>query len=442
MLDYDYKSILRVAIPLMGSTFIQSIVLISDSSFLSRYGTLSFDAVGNGGLIYITMFMALAGLNEGTQILIARRVGEKKESFLPSIFGSAMLANILLASSLLLIAWFLLPNFILGNTKNLNLAELQVDYLGIRSFGMIPSILSLATIAYFVAIGKTSVVLISSIGIAVSNIGLDYVLIFGKLGFAEMGVKGAALASTVADCIGALMIFSALIFSKHSRNHRMLIDLNITKQTLRELIKISFPLMLQSCIALLTWTIFFIWIEQMGVFELTVSQNIRSLYFLAFVPILGFGAATKTYISQAIGHNELKALPIIIRRVQLLTMLFLIILFHGALLYPELMISIINPEKTFISESAQTLQFVFFSILLYGFVSVYFFTIAGSGNTRFTFIIELISIIIYLSMAYLFIKVLSFDIYWVWTVEYIYFGSIGLLSVFYLKKANWKSKKL
>ena len=57
MLDYNYRTILSVAIPLMGSTFIQSIVLLTDSSFLSRFGTEEFDAAGNAGLIYISFFM-------------------------------------------------------------------------------------------------------------------------------------------------------------------------------------------------------------------------------------------------------------------------------------------------------------------------------------------------------------------------------------------------
>ena len=66
--------------PLMVSGFIQSIVLLTDSAFLSRYSTLAFDAVGNAGLLFITCFMILVGLGDGTQIILARRIGEKKRS--------------------------------------------------------------------------------------------------------------------------------------------------------------------------------------------------------------------------------------------------------------------------------------------------------------------------------------------------------------------------
>ena len=76
MLELRYKTILAVALPMMISGFIQSIVLITDAAFISRYSTEAFDAVGNGGLIYITMYMCLLGMGDGAQIIIARRIGE------------------------------------------------------------------------------------------------------------------------------------------------------------------------------------------------------------------------------------------------------------------------------------------------------------------------------------------------------------------------------
>lgn len=442
MISYSYRALLRVAIPLMASTFIQSIVLLTDSSFLSRYDTLTFDAAGNGGLIFITMYMVLVGMNEGSQILMARRIGEGSTQLLPKIFGSTLFINTILTVILLMIAWLALPNFIQENTKDEALGAMQIDYLQIRTFGLIPSIISLAIIAYFVSIGKTIMVLISAGLIAIANIGLDYVLIFGRFGFQEMGLEGAALASTISDVLGSLFLIAALYASKNANEHRLLRQMNIKTASLVQLIKIGTPLLLQGTLALLTWTIFFFWIEQIGVFELTVSQNLRSLYFLAFVPILGFGATTKTYISQYIGTQNHEAIPIIMRRIQLLTVLFLIIIFHGAVLYPEKLIALINPAEEYIEVSADVLQYIFGSVLLYGAVSIYFYTIAGSGNTRYIFIIELISVIVYLTFAYLFIKTLALDIYWVWSVEYIYFGIIGILSILYLKLFNWKNKQL
>lgn len=200
--------------------------------------------------------------------------------------------------------------------------------------------------------------------------------------------------------------------------------------------------MIQGCLALGTWTIFFIMLEQRGVFELTVSQNIRSIYFLAFVPVWGFAGTTKTYISQYLGEKKENEIPIIQKRIQLLTTGFLIFFFHGAILYPETLISIINPEEIYIGMSAEILRLISVSIILYGIVSVYYQTILGSGNTIYSLIIEITTIILYLSACFLFIKVLNLDIFWIWTVEYIYFGTIGVMSFIYLRNSSWKTKKV
>jgi MATE family multidrug resistance protein len=208
------------------------------------------------------------------------------------------------------------------------------------------------------------------------------------------------------------------------------------------LLKISSPIMLQGCLALGTWTIFFIMLEQRGIFELTVSQNIRSIYFLAFVPVWGFAGTTKTYISQYLGEKKENEIPIIQKRIQLLTTGFLIVFFHGAILYPETLIGIINPEEIYIGMSAEILRLISVSIILYGIVSVYYQTILGSGNTMYSLIIEITTITLYLSACFLFIRVLNFQIFWIWTVEYIYFGTIGMMSFLYLRNSSWKTKKV
>ena len=442
MLDLRYRTILAMAIPLMGSTFVQSVVMITDASFLSRYSTVAFDAAGNGSLIYITLFIALVGMSDGTQILMARRIGQKKEDLLARIFGTTLFTNLILVLFLFLLIQWAIPDLILSYTRHSDIAQGQIEFISIRGYALFFGIITLSINAYFMAMGRTLVVLLSAIIIAVSNIGLDYLLIFGNNGFPTMGLKGAAWASTIADGIGMLFLLIALTMSSSQKRHKLFSQLSFNFVSMKELLKLGSPIMLQGVVALSTWTIFFAWIEQTGKHELTISQNIRSLYFLAFIPIWGLGATTKTYISQYLGKGDYASTKIIIRRVQLLTLAFLVLFFHGAILYPEKLIALINPNVEYIKESADILRFVTGSIIIYGLGSVYFQTINGSGNTRYTFFVELISVVLYLVTAYLLIKVYKVDIFWVWLVEYVYFASMGLFSIAYLKFFNWQKKQI
>ncbi|MFT7344701.1 MAG: MATE family multidrug resistance protein [Lentimonas sp.] len=442
MLDFRYRSILAVAVPLMGSSFIQSIVLWTDASFLSRYNTLSFDAAGNGGLIYVTLLMILLGLGDGSQILHARRIGQEKWEALGRIFGTTISSNFIIALILIFLIQLLVGPGLAYFSFDKELAAAETDYIEIRSIALFFVAITFSINAFFFAVGTTWKVLICSIITAGSNIFLDYGMIFGHFGFEEMGLKGAAYASTIADGIGMIASFTFLYFSLERKKYSLLKHFKLDFTSMKELFKLGTPILLQGFIALSTWTIFFTWIEHKGSFELTVSQNIRAIYLLAFVPIFGFSATTKTYISQCIGKNKPEDLKKIQKRILILTMLFLTVFFHGAILYPEVLIRAVNPEEVYVQKSAEIMRMVGGSIFLFGFVSVFYQTINGSGNTRASFYIEVIAVVIYLVSAYFFIKVWNFDIYHIWTVEYIYFGSLGTFSLLYLKFFDWKNKQL
>jgi multidrug resistance protein, MATE family len=440
VLDLRYRTILAVALPLMVSSFIQSIVLLTDVSFLSRYSTLAFDASGNAGLLFVTVFVALAGMSDGAQILIARRIGQSKFEAIGRIFGTSITTLALIGTIMFLVLQVIVPYFLPLYSKHQDLAEAQLSFLNIRSYGLFFSIFTLTIQAFFYAIGKTWVILVSSIIVAISNILMDALFIFGWEFIPEMGIEGAALASVCADGIGMLCLIFFLLKSKEVKEHHLLKHFAFQWKSFVELLKVGSPLFLQGFSALVTWTIFFTWIEQMSKDDLTISQNIRSIYFLAFVPIWGFAATTKTYISQYIGKGEFDALKTIQRKIQLLTLLFILLLFHGAILYPEKLISMINPNEIYIAESANILRFITGSVVIFGLISVKFQTINGSGNTNATLIIELISVGIYMISSYLLIKVFKLEIFWVWSVEYIYFISLGVLSIGYLKLFDWKKK--
>ena len=437
ILDYKYSTLLRIALPMMFSGFIQSIVLITDASFMSRYSTASFDAVGNAGLIYITLYMTVVGIGDGAQIIMARRIGENKHHLLGRIFSAGIIFQLFFSGMLFSIMFYLIPGWIKIFSINPEIANLQADFISVRSVAIIPAAVFLMMQSYFLSKGKTYPVLIASLLTASLNILLDYGLIFGNLGFPEMGVKGAALASTSSDVLGMITMFTFFILD---REHILMRFRFFRFASLKNLLTISSPIMLQGTIALGTWTVFFILLEQRGLFELTVSQNIRSIYFLAFVPVWGFAGATKTYISQYLGENKENEIPKIQRRIQLLTTGFLLLFFHGAIIYPETLVGLINPNESYIEMSAQILRLISVSIILYGIISVYYQTIQGSGNTIYALVIELSTVVFYLTTCFLFIKVLKLDIFWIWTVEYIYFGTIGIMSILYLRNSNWKNK--
>lgn len=416
--------------------------MITDASFLSRYSTISFDAAGNAGLIYVTAFVGLTGLGDAIQIILARRIGENKAKELNKILQTSFF--VLLGFALIFFGFIqnYFGKFLLGYSNNLDIANEQIDFLSIRSYGFLIGVMMLPLNSFFLATGKTWVIMVSSSIFAVSNIILDYLLIFGFWNVKPMGIEGAAIASVISECITVLVLVILLLRSKERVNYQLFSKFQISFTAVKRILSVGIPLLIQGFIALGSWAIFFTLIEQRSTYELTVSQNVRSVYMLAFVPIFGFAATIKTYVSQYMNDSDRSMIPIIIKRTQLLIFLCLILIFHGALLYPEKMIAIINPEEEYIKDSAFILRMVFGSILIYGLMTPYFQTINGSGNTRASLLIETISIIFYTGYAYLTLNVWNWSIAAAWTVEYFYFILTGLQSLLYLYIFNWRKKTI
>jgi putative MATE family efflux protein len=427
---------------MMLSGFIQSVIAITDAAFLSRYSKLAYDASGSAGLWYITMYMVFIGLGDGAQIAMAQKVGEKNQKGFAAVFQSNFVILFSAAIVLTILVQLCMPALMGYLVTNYELAQAEQSFLEIRSYSFWAATITISIQASYLAVGKTTLVLLASLIAAVSNIILDYLLVFGIGPFPRLGLEGAAIASTSAEFLAMLFLLSTLIGGKLKTHYPIWKERLISKFQLIENLKIGFPLLLQGIVALSIWTIFFIWIEQMGGDNLTVSLNIRYIYFLAFVPIWGFAAATKTYIAQYFGAKQFHQLPVIQRRMQLLTISFLVLTFHGAVLYPEALIRLVSDHPEHVEKSAQVLRVVSGSILIYGTGSVFFQTISGIGKTRITFLVECLSTTFYIISAYLFIKVWNWPIQWVWLVEYVYFITMGLGSFIYLKWINQTKEKI
>lgn len=125
-----------------------------------------------------------------------------------------------------------------------------------------------------------------------------------------------------------------------------------------------------------------------------------------------------------------------------LSLTFVFLFFHGSIFYPEYLISLINPNEKYIEQSASILQFVTLSLYIYAIYSICLQTVSGSGNTKMTFIIELVGTSCYAIYGFLALRVFHFDLKWVWFIEYAYFLPALAVTIVYLRYSNWKTTKI
>lgn len=438
-LDISYKSLIRIALPLSLGAFVQFLVVLTDNVFLSEVGEDYLNGAGVASMLYITAIMFGIGLSSGTQIFIARKIGEGKDSEVGVWFGTGI--RIALAMGVVLYGLF----FVLDRYAYQHLIQSESvllvmrEFLSIRSIGLLVYIPLMVLNSLYIGSGKTTILSVSMGVTAGLNILLDYLLIFGIGVFPEMKHEGAALATLLSEVAGGIFLVS-YTFWKYKNNSFGLLQgiLKVKRGVGRRLMKLSLPLIAQQIVALSTWTTFFFFVEKVGGMELKVSNIVRSTYMLAFVTVMGVGYTTRTVISTLIAEKRQEELTTAMKRLILMNVGGVLILCHGLVLYPEVISQYFFKDAAGIEAMSASLRVVFVAMLIFSFSSILFNTIEGSGRTKTGMIIEFTGVIAYILLVYHLTIRSPQPIHIIWMTDYLYFGIMGVLSFLFLWKSNWK----
>lgn len=439
---YTYKQIGAVSYPIFLSLLAQNIINVTDTAFLGHVGEVELGASAMGGLFYICAFTIAFGFSTGSQIVIARRNGEKMYSqigpvMIQGVFFLLALATILFSLSRLFTND--LMHLIISSDA---LREKTIDFLDIRIFGFFFSFVNVMFRALFVGITRTKILTINAILMAITNVVLDYILIFGKWGFPEMGIKGAAIASVISEIISILFF---VIYTKYNVNLEKY-GLNKIRSfdlaLLKRILNISIFTMIQYFVSMSTWFMFFVAVERLGQRELAIANIVRSIYMVLFIPINALSTTTNTFVSNTIGagHTE-KVIPII-KKIAGISFLFMACTSAVVCLMPRTLVSIYTNDPTLIDASMPSLYIISAAMLVCSIGSIAFSGVSGTGNTRSALVLELITLSVYIIYLYIIAVHLRMPVEICFTTEFIYFSGLFILSTIYLKKAKWQNKKI
>ena len=194
---YTNKQIWSVSYPILLSLLAQNVINVTDTAFLGRVSEIALGASAMGGLFYICIFTIAFGFSTGSQIVIARRNGEARYGDV----GPVMIQGVLFLLVMALLLFGFTKAFG-GNIMRLlvsseSIYDATMEFLDWRIFGFFFSFVNVMFRALYIGITRTKVLTINAVVMALTNVVLDYALIFGHFGLPEMGIKGAAIASVI-----------------------------------------------------------------------------------------------------------------------------------------------------------------------------------------------------------------------------------------------------
>lgn len=434
--------IFKITYPIILSLLAQNIINITDTAFLGHVGKVELGGSALGGLWYLTIFMAGFGFSIGTQVLMARRNGEGRPDKIGPIFIQGLMFLLILGAGIIAATDIIAAPLLSKIVKSEKVLEATTEFIDWRIWGLLFSFPNVMFRAYFVAVTKTKALTISAVIMAIVNVFLDYAMIFGKFGFEPMGLKGAAIASVIAEAASVAFFVIYFIATTKLKNIGLHNRSAYNFRLLPHILNVSIWTMLQSFFALGTWFVFFIATEHLGETSLAVSNIVRSVSSAMFMFTSAYGTTANTLISNLMGEGRIKEIPLMLRRVIVQCGYFVFPIMLFVILFPKLILHIYSSDTTFIDATLPSLIVMMFSYILVTPGMIFHQAISGTGNTRSALGIEVITLVAYMSYVVVTAFVLKADVSICWGSEFVYWGIIGLLSYTYLLKGNWRTKKI
>jgi putative MATE family efflux protein len=415
-------------------------VNVTDTAFLGRVGEVELGASAIAGLFYISIFMLGFGFGIGGQILIARRNGERNYSDIGRITDNSLYFLFGLGLLLFILVKFFSPVILRPLIASDDIYRASIDFLQFRIYGIFFAFGNVLLRAFFIGTTSTKVLTYNALIMAGANVFLDYVLIFGNFGFPQMGIKGAALASSISEAISAVFFFSYTIYMVDLKKYNLLRFARFEWKVVKTTLDISFSVMLQYFLSLAGWFAFFMIIEKMGERSLAISNIVRSAYIVLMIPVFAFGSITNSLVSNLIGEGKSDFVIPVIKKVAILNFALIGSVVLISAFIPRTLISIYTSDPELITQTVPTFYVVMSALVMFSFASILFNGVSGTANTATALWIELATIIIYLAVAWMLAVKLQLSIELVWTSEYIYFLVMSILSYLYLKSGRWRKK--
>ena len=438
---YSNKHIIKISYPIFLSLLAQNIIQVIDTAFLGRVGEVELGASALAGIFYIGIFTLGFGYSMGSQILIGRRNGEGNYHQISDIVVQGVIVLVPVAILLIPLMSFVSTTWLPLLFQSEEITVAVNKYLDWRFYGLIFAFTNSMFRAFYIGIAGTKILTFNAIIMALTNVLFDYLFIFGKFGFPEMGIAGAAIASVISELVSTLFFLFYTLRTVDLDKYgfkKIKIHLAVVKQVL----SISVFMMLQYMLSIVVWMLFFVFIEKLGERPLAISNIVRSFYTILILPAQALGTATNTMVSNTIGAARQSEVLKLLGRVVKISLSITGIIMVMVLLFPRALIHIYTNDSILIAQTIPPMYVLLTLLPIFSVGAVFFNAVSGTGNTKTALIFELFTLTFYLSYMWWIIVYLRSSVALSWTSEHVYWFFLLVFSYLYMKFGKWQNKKL
>ena len=301
-----YKSIFSISLPIATQNLITFAISMVDTIMLGRLGEISLSASAIGNNIFFILAVIIFGVGSASSVMGAQYFGKKDIKSIHKVMAIMYRICLLLAILFTFISFVFSKQLISIFTDDKLVIAEGAKYLRIISLGYILYAITSCTITILRSVKTIKISLVVYSVALVINIFLNWVLIFGNLGFPALGVSGAAIATVLSRCseILVILIFMSKFESKIKVKfkHLKLLD----KLMFKDFIKVSTPIILNEFFWSIGSSMICIIVARMGTNVVAANSINNVVNQFATLFIHGLSSASSVIIGNTVGEGNKK----------------------------------------------------------------------------------------------------------------------------------------
>lgn len=417
-LDIDtsfYKRLLILSLPIVVQNLITCCMGLLDTLMIGQLGEAEIAAVGIANQYFFLFALVTVGVSGGASIFMAQLWGKRDIPNIHRVIGIALVCGTGVAG-FFAGAILLFPDKIMGTfSHDIHVIALSVKYIKIIAFTFILHTLNLTYSFALRSIGQTKAPMkISLVAIATNGL-LNYALIFGKWGFPNMGVEGAAMATLIARIV-ELSLTLCVVYTKNSILRCTFREMfNFSKEFILSFFKISTPVIMNEALwagAVTACSIAYAYLGTESLAAIQIAKTVQDIFIMIMV---GFCSGAAIMIGVAIGEGREDLATTYAKNLISMGMIGGVISGLTLFVSAPWILSIFNISSFTYDIALKVLKImaVIIAAKFFNLVLVLGILRPG-GDTRYTLITETCSMwLIAVPMAFLGAKILNLPMHWV-----------------------------
>jgi len=295
-----------LAIPVIFSQIGQVTVNLADNIMVGHIGTTELAAASFAiNIFHVGMLFGL-GITLGITPLVGQSLNSQNPNNIGSWFRNGVMVNFV-ASILLCVAMSSVVLFMNLMGQSDEVVQMAISYYLIQVSSLIPLMLFFSFKQFFEGIGNTKIAMIITIVANLVNIGLNYILIYGKLGFPSLGLNGAGYATLISRLIMPVIFIVVMLKRPKFRVYLTeAIHSRLEKLKIKRLVSIGMSIGMQMVIEILAFSLGAIMLGWISKEALAGHQVAISMAAMTYMISFGLASGTTIRVSHAFGEHNLK----------------------------------------------------------------------------------------------------------------------------------------